>query len=129
MEKRAETFLERRKREFAGKEDGVAESTLVLIPLLALFLVTLEIIIAVNFRNLDITFSQNDASVSAITSVVMPSDEIINLEGPNSANGLQLIVTHRERTLPRLVPEFLISGSSGNHSLKSTGVAVMEGHQ
>ena len=122
-------FFKTRVRTLIWKEAGGVESTLVIIPLLALFLVTLEIIIAVNFRNVDISFSQNDASVSAITSVVMPGDQIIDLDGDTSSKSLQLILTKRHRTLPSLVPEFLIGGKNGNHSLNLTGIAVMEGRR
>lgn len=95
------------KRIWHGQE-GVVESALVIIPLLALFLITVELIVAVNFRNLDLTFAQSAASSEAISSVVPGTDEIISFSSPNSFDELRLVVTHRSRLLPRLIPALQI---------------------
>jgi hypothetical protein len=107
-------------------EEGIIESTLVMIPLLALFLLTLEIIIAINFRNIDLTVTQSDASTRAISSVVSSDDEVLNFKSGHSSDSLHVLVTHKRRTLPRLVPKFILPGDTGNHSLEVTGFAVME---
>lgn len=110
-----------------GGEEGVVESTLVIIPLLALFLLTLEIIIAINFRNVDLTLTQSDASTRAISSAVENGDEVLDLKSRLSGASLQVLITHRERTLPRLVPKFWLPGEEGDHSLEVSGMAVIEG--
>ena len=107
-------------------EEGVVESTLVVIPLLALFLLTLEIIIAVNFRNIDLTVTQSDASTRAISSTVSSEDEVLDFKSRQSLEEIRVLVTHRKRTLPQLVPKFLLPGAAGDHSLEVTGFAVME---
>jgi len=107
-------------------EEGVVESTLVMIPLLALFLLTLEIIIAINFRNVDLTLTQSDASTRAISSVVSSEDEVLDFKSRHSLDSIRVLVTHKKRTLPQLVPRFLLPGEVGDHSLEVTGFAVME---
>jgi hypothetical protein len=116
------------KNKFGG-EEGVVESTLVMIPLLALFLLTLEIIIAVNFRNVDLSTTQSDASTRAISSVVSASDEVIAFKSRQSLEAIRVLVTHKKRTLPQLVPKILLPGEVGDHSLEVTGFAVMEDSQ
>lgn len=110
-------------------EEGVVESTLVMIPLLALFLLTLEIIIAVNFRNVDLTVTQSNASTRAISSKISNEDEVLDFKSRNSLDAIRVLITHRKRTLPQLVPTFLLPGPVGDHSLEVTGFAVMEENQ
>ncbi|MBC7463859.1 MAG: hypothetical protein H7227_06335 [Actinobacteria bacterium] len=110
-------------------EDGVFESTLVMIPLLALFLLTLEIVIAVNFRNVDLTLTQSDASTRAISSVVTGDDEVLKFKSRQSLESIRVLITHRQRTLPRLVPKFLLPGQEGDHSVDVSGIAVIEENQ
>jgi len=116
------------KRRLRG-EDGVVESTLVMIPLLALFLLTLEIIIAVNFRNVDLTLTQSEASTRAISSEITSNDEVLDITSSQSRESIRVIISHRERTLPRLVPHFLLPGEEGDHTLDVSGLAVMEESQ
>lgn len=118
----------RKIREVDG-EDGVVESTLVIIPLLALFLLTLEIIIAINFRNVDLTLTQSDASTRAISAVVESGDEMLDFKSRKSLESIRILITHRKRILLRLVPKFLLPGEEGSHSLEVSGIAVVEGNQ
>ena len=111
------------------QEEGVVESALVIIPLMALFLVTLEIIIAVNFRNVDLTLTQSDASARAISSILENGDEVREFKAQQSLESMRVLITHRKRTLPRLVPRYLLSGKEGDHSLDVIGMAVIEGSQ
>ena len=105
---------------------GAVESALVVIPLMALFLITVELIVAVNFRNIDLTYAQSTASTEAISAVVASSDEIIPFSSPLSFDELQLVVSHRTRLLPRLLPALPFLNGIGTHSTDVTGVAVME---
>jgi len=116
--------------EFAKKlwrdQEGAVESALVIIPLMALFLISVELIVAVNYRNLDLTFAQSAASTEAISSVVSESDEIISFSSPRSFDELRLVVSHRTRLLPRLIPTLPFLNGVGTPSTDVTGVAVME---
>jgi len=105
---------------------GVVESSLVMVPLLALFLLTAELIVAVNYRNLDQTYAQSAASTEAISEVVPNSDEVISFSSPHSFDDLRLVVSHRSRLLPRLISSMPFLASVGSVFTEVTGVAVME---
>lgn len=107
-------------------QEGVVESALVVIPLMALFLITAELIVAVNFRNLDLTFAQSAAATEAISSVVPNSDEVISFSSPNSFDQLRMVVTHRTRLLPRLLPALPFLNGVATPSTEVSGMAVME---
>ena len=49
------------------KEDGNVESALVLIPMLILFLIGVQLIVATNIRNTELALAQGDASARAIS--------------------------------------------------------------
>ena len=59
------TTMKRRVINEIKDERGSVESALVMIPLITLFLITLQLIVTVNFRNLDLTTVQNRASAQA----------------------------------------------------------------
>lgn len=107
-------------------QKGVVESALVVIPLMALFLITVELIVAVNYRNLDLTYAQSAAATEAISSVVPNSDEVISFSSPNSFDELRLVITHRARLLPRLIPALPFLSGVGTPSTEVSGIAVME---
>jgi len=109
-------------KKFWHGEEGVVESTLVIIPLIILFLTSAALIVAVNYRNLDLAYVQTDATSAAITSAASSADEVVSF---SSAGGFRLLVTHRRRTLPNLIPHLSFLG--GTRSIDVTGLAVMEG--
>lgn len=113
-------------KKFWRDQEGVVESALVIIPLMALFLITIELIVVVNYRNLDLTYAQSAAATEAISSVVPGSDEIISFSSPNSFDELRLVVTHRARILPRLLPSLPFLSGVGTPSIEVSGIAVME---
>lgn len=102
------------------------ESSLVMIPLLALFLITVELIVAVNYRNLDQTYVQSAASSEAISGVFSGTDEIISFSSPHSYDDLRLVVTHRSRLIPRLIANMPFLSGTGDAFTDVKGVAVME---
>lgn len=113
-------------KKFWRSQEGVVESTLVIIPLMVLFLIAAQLILAVNYRNLDLAYAQTDATTGAITSVVSGDDEVISFSPPYSFDALRLLITHRRRTLPSLIPHLpFLSGENGR-STDVTGIAVME---
>ncbi len=107
-------------------QDGVVESSLVMIPLIALFLLTVEMIVAVNYRNVDQTYAQSAASTEAISQVLSSSDEIISFSSPHSYDDLRLVVTHRTRLIPRVIAGLPFLSGTPEHSTDVKGVAVME---
>lgn len=113
-------------KKFLRGEEGVVESTLVIIPLLVLFLIAAGLIITVNYRNLDLTYAQSDASSTAITSLVSDGDEVVSLSSPFSFNALRLLITHRRRTFPSIIPNLPFLSGVQAHSTDVTGIAVME---
>lgn len=113
-------------KRFWRDQKGVVESALVVIPLMALFLIAIELIVAVNFRNLDLTYAQSEASTEAISSVVSNSDEVISLSSLHSSDELRLVISHRGRLLPRLLPALPFLNGVGTPSTDVLGIAVME---
>ena len=109
----------------ARQEDGNVESSLVLIPLLILFLIAVELIVATNLRNSDFALAQSDASSRAISGIVTSSDQVIELSSPDSFTYMKLLITRRKHSLPQLVPG-LVALLGGNAVVEVNGAAVME---
>jgi hypothetical protein len=93
---------------------------------MALFLITVELIVAVNYRNIDLTYAQSAASTEAISSVVADSDEVISFSSPHSFDELRLVVSHRSRILPRIIPALPFLFGTGVSATDVSGFAVME---
>lgn len=113
-------------RKLGRDQKGIVESTLVLIPLLALFLITVELIVAVNFRNIESAIAQSAATKGAITSVTSFEDEVILFSPSDSHSTLRMVLTHRRRLLPRLIPDLPFLSSAQDRSTDVVGMAVME---
>ena len=111
---------------YAKQERGSVESALVLIPLLALFLISLQIGIAINYRNMDQMYAQSDSSSRAISGEVRAGDEVIAIHSPDSFQHLQLLVSKKRRTIPLLIPG--LSGILNRlHNTEVIGISVIEG--
>jgi len=121
--------LDNRKLEKLGSlgknEDGNVESALVLVPLLVLFLIAIELVVATNLRNSDFALAQGDATRRAISGQLLPSDRVIELNSPDSFAHMKLLISHRKHSLPQLVPG-LIALLGGKAVVEVNGVAVME---
>jgi hypothetical protein len=107
------------------KEEGNVESALVLIPLLILFLVGIELIVATNLRNGEVAIAQSGASERAISGQLIASDEVIELNSIDPFAHIRVLVSHRERLLPQLVPG-LLSFLGADSLIEVRGAAVME---
>jgi hypothetical protein len=107
--------------------EGNVESALVIIPLIALFLATLQLIATVNYRNVDMTRTQNTASNQAVWAEVKPGDQEIKLDSGSAFEELRLIVVKTEREIPRIFPG--IANLIGNKKLITKGTAVIEESQ
>lgn len=107
------------------QDDGNVESALVLIPLLILFMIAIELIVATNIRNSDFALAQSDASSRAISGEVRISDQIIELDSPDSFAHMKLLISHHKESLPQLVPG-LLALLGGKTVVEVNGAAVME---
>lgn len=109
---------------YLHSDKGNVESSLVIVPLMALFLATLQLIAVVNFRNVDMTSTQNKASYQAIWNQVNPGDQEIKLSSGSNFEKLRLIVVKAEREIPQIFPG--ISNLLGGKKIRTTGTAVIE---
>ena len=109
--------------QFLRKEDGNVESTLVLIPMLILFLIGVQLIVATNILNTEMALAQGDASARAISHQYQLGDEVLEVGGRNQK--IQVLVTHRTHVLPQIVPG-LVALMGGNPVSEVVGIAVIE---
>ncbi len=107
------------------KDSGNVESAMVLIPLLILFLIGIELIIATNLRNADAAIAQGEASRRAITGEIYANDQVIELNSNDRFTHIKVLITQRHTTLPRIVPG-LIELFGGSPSTDVRGAAIME---
>jgi len=106
-------------------ERGSVESALVLIPLLILFLVTMQIGVAINFRNIDRTFAQSEASERAISGQFTSGDRVMEVNPFGTFNSLGILITRKISSIPILIP-FIGSFINRGHRSDVTGIAVIE---
>jgi len=106
-----------------AKEDGNVESALVLIPMLVLFLIGIQVIVATNIRNADMALAQGDASARAISHNYQSGDEVVEVGG--RIEKIKILITHKSRTLPQLVPG-LVDLMGGAPATDVIGIAVIE---
>jgi hypothetical protein len=109
--------------QFLQKEDGNVESALVLIPMLILFLIGVQLIVATNIRNTEMALAQGDASARAISHQYQLGDEVLEVGG--RIQKIQLLITHRTHILPQIVPG-LVALMGGNPVSDVVGIAVIE---
>ena len=106
-------------------ESGSVESALVLIPLLILFLVTMQIGVAINFRNIDRTFAQSEASERAISGQFASGDQVMKINPCGTFNSFGILITRKVSSIPILIP-FIGSFINRGHRSEVTGIAVIE---
>ena len=109
---------------YLNSEEGNVESALVIVPLIALFLATLQLIATVNFRNVDITVAQNQASKQSVWQEIKPGDQEINLDSGSSFEKLRLLVVKTEREIPQIFPG--IASLMGGKKIRTSGAAIIE---
>ena len=105
------------------KDDGNVESALVLIPMLILFLIGMQLIVATNIRNAEMALAQGDASARAISHQYQVGDEVLEVGG--RIEKIQVLITHRTHLLPQIVPG-LVALMGGNPVSDVVGIAVIE---
>ena len=107
------------------KDSGNVESAMVLIPLLILFLIGIELIIATNLRNADAAIAQGEASRRAISGEISANDEVIELHSPDRFSHVTVLITRRHTRLPNIVPG-LMGLIDGSPATDVKGAAIME---
>ena len=105
-------------------DSGNVEIALVMIPLISLFLITLQLIATVNLRNVDMTSAQNRASFQAVQQEVFPEDQLITLKSGDFFSRLRLLVVQVEREIPLIFPG--VGQLIGAKKIKTTGTSVFE---
>ena len=112
-------------RNFLTDENGNIESAMVLIPLIFLFLCSIQLVSAVYVRNMDQIDVQNQASTRAISGAHAASDSIINIQSRYPLEDQKILVVSKRRNIPLVVP---VLGNWLGRELQSevTGVAVIE---
>jgi len=108
---------------YLQKENGNVESALVLIPMLILFLIGVQLIVATNIRNTEMALAQGEASSRAISHQYQLGDEVLEVGG--RIQKIQVLVTHRTHILPQIVPG-LVALMGGNPVSDVVGIAVIE---
>jgi hypothetical protein len=104
-------------------EDGSVESALVVVPLMALFLISFQLVLTVTNRNILASYAQSSATHSSITGQFANGDRVIDLDSPDAFKELKAVVSTRNRQLPNLVP-FL---DQRDRQLRVNGFSILEG--
>jgi hypothetical protein len=123
MMERFAKLLKIKPLQYLQKEDGNVESALVLIPMLILFLIGVQLIVATNIRNTEMALAQGEASARAISHQYQLGDEVLEVGG--RIQKIQVLITHRTHTLPQIVPG-LVALMGRNPVSDVVGIAVIE---
>jgi hypothetical protein len=106
-------------------ERGNVESSLVLVPLLILFLVGMQLATTVHARNTTLLEAQADATRRAISGEFVSGDEFIHIDTSGDGQNLDLLVTSRRMSVMDLLPGFL-SGQSSRREIDLHGLSIIE---
>jgi len=110
---------------FLKDEKGSAESSLVLIPLLTVFLIAAQLSVALHARNMEKISAQDEASSRAISGEFKDSDTFLQIYSPDPNQNLDLIISHRKKSFVQLIPGLSqITGS--NPQIDVSGIAIVE---
>jgi hypothetical protein len=110
---------------FIIDERGNVESSLVLIPLLILFLIGFQLATAVHGRNINALEAQAEATSRAISGDFEGGDQFVHIDTSGDGQNLDLLVTSRKMSLADLLPGFL-SGVSSHREIGIQGLAIVE---
>lgn len=104
-------------------ERGSVEASMVLIPLIFLFLIGAQLTFSVHSRNIESNDAQNDASVRGISGAFISGDRFIHLDSSGDGQNLDLLVTTREKPLISLIP---ILSLLNHRQISMHGIAIVE---
>lgn len=103
---------------FVRNERGTVESSLVLIPLLSLFLIATQISVAIHARNVTKMVAQDEASKRAITGTFLESDRFLHIYSPDRNQNIDLVITHKKSVVPKIL--------EGEREVNVAGLAIIE---
>lgn len=106
-------------------ERGNVESSLVLIPLLFLFLIAIQLILAIGMRNADSLTASDQASTRAISGNFSKTDIEQKLSSPDRFSNISILITTHSRKIPALVPG-LIALLGRDLETDVQGIAIIE---
>lgn len=106
-------------------ERGNVESSLVMIPLLFLFLIGIQLILAIGMRDADSLTASDQASTRAISGNFSQSDREQKLQSPDRFSNLSILITMHSRKIPELVPG-LAALLGRELETDARGIAVIE---
>ena len=98
---------------------------MVLVPLLMLFLIGMQISVAVHERNILRISAQDEASRRAISGSFEPGDEFIHIDSSGDGQNLDLVVIRKEGRLINLIPHFA-GGAANAKGIEVSGFAIVE---
>lgn len=101
------------------------ESSLVLIPLLTLFLITTQISIVIHGRNMEKIHAQDVASRGALDGRFSADDTFVHINSPDPNQNLDLVITRKRKAIAKIVPG-LSSILSREAITDVAGIAVIE---
>lgn len=110
---------------FLRSERGSAESALVLVPTVILFLIGAQIAYMAHGRNVSKLSAQDQASTRAISGDFVDGDEFLHIESSGDGQNLDLLITHNKSSLRNLIPTVVNGGSSGRE-IDVSGIAIVE---
>jgi len=112
-------------REFFKSDRGSIESSLVLIPLLTVFLISSQLALAIHGRNMEQLQVQNQASAGAISGEFSSTDTYLKIYSPDAEQDLDLVISTRSRGLASLLPG--LSEIVGREPrIEVSGLAIVE---
>jgi hypothetical protein len=112
-------------REFFKSDRGSIESSLVLIPLLTVFLISSQLALAIHGRNMEQLQVQNQASNGAISGEFSSTDTYLKIYSPDAEQDLDLVISTRSRGLASLLPG--LSEIVGREPrIEVSGLAIVE---
>jgi hypothetical protein len=98
---------------------------MVLIPLLVLFLIGMQISIAVHGRDTLRISAQDEASKKAISGSFENGDEFMHIDSSGDGQNLDLLIVRKEGRLINLIPHFL-NGEAHSRRVEVNGFAIVE---
>lgn len=110
---------------FIRDDRGNVESSLTLIPLLFLFIVTIQLILTIGIRDADSLAAAIEASTRAISGNFSQSDIEQKLTSPDHFSNLSMLITMHSRKIPELVPG-LAALLGRELETDARGIAVIE---
>ena len=106
-------------------ESGNSESTLVLIPLLSLFLIISQVSIAIHTRNIAKISVQDEASSRALSGSFEDGDTFLHIYSPDNQQNLDLVISHSRKSIISIFPG-LQNAMGRSPNIDVTGIAVVE---